>query len=1157
MTKLREIFEKPVDRAIEGVIKADDDKSLRIEVEEYVLTNEVSRQIEKFLEAYRSSTTKNGVWISGFFGSGKSHLLKMLSLLLENRPVDGLDVMETFLQKCGENHILAGEIRQAVAIPSRSILFNIDQKADVINKKEDVDALLGVFVKVFDEACGYYGKHGYIADFERDLDRQGLLQQYKENYMNVAGAPWEEGRETVLLAGDHVSQAYSATTNSSEDAAKGIMDRYREDHKLSIVDFANRVKNYIDQQEAGFRLNFFVDEVGQYIADNTKLMTNLQTIAESLATICEGRSWIVVTAQEDMDTVLGENSKQQSHDFTKIQARFANRLKLGSADVAEVIEKRLLLKTDEAEAELGELFDAQNANFPTLFGLGHTGRKYRDYVDKPDFVNKYPFIPYQFGLFQAAIRSLSEHNAFEGRHTAVGERSMLAVFQDVARQLEDKQLGDLATFDLMYAGIQQTIKTQVRQAIDVASKNLEDDFALRVLKVLFLVKYVKEFKATPRNLVVLMYSRFGEDIKQLQSRIMEALENLEQQVYIQRSGEEYEFLTNEEKDVEHEIKNLSVDDTEVGKELSELIFSEIIKDRKIRYEPVGESYTFGKKLDNISYGKDSELTIHIASPLHPHFEEQQAIITASAPNNELLVLMDADDQLVRSLIRFKKTDLYLRQHYTSTQSENVKRILDDKRNRNTELRKEINEQVRNLLADARMYVSGSEVPIKGNDPASRIQFGFQELVRQVYPNLKMLPSGWNESEYANQLKQVHDKLFAAQAGNMLEPEIEVLNYIAGKHALGIKATLKNITDHFERKPYGWWLGGIVCTVASLWARQKITAGAEGNELSEQELLAKLKNTQQHGSLKFSPKEEYKAEHVRQLQHFFRDYFDHEPGSAEPQTLYKETLAEFKQLIQNLKGILVHIEQFPFLSTLTEPVGKLEDLAAKPESYYFSTLQSRFTELLDQKRELLDKALAFMNGPQRSIYRDTVEFQRDNRDNLSLLSGQDASRMQEILSDPDCFRNGSMQELKQLKDRLSKACEELLESERAVARKRIDATRELVMQMPEVGKLPHEPQVELLQLFENMSKELDSVRLVAVLRDKVWRFTNDVVNSHLKKLLAAAAPAGAAPVEFVWIRELKPDFKQGLLASDDDVDSYIESLRAALKAEIKAGRRIQL
>ena len=138
---LKTIFQKAIDRPIEGVIKADDQASLRIEIEEYVLTNEIEKRLEDFVHAYNNYQRANGVWVSGFFGSGKSHLLKMLALLLENRSVDGSLVIDSFLPKCGENEILRGDLKKAVSIPSKSILFNIDQKADVISKTE-IDALI-------------------------------------------------------------------------------------------------------------------------------------------------------------------------------------------------------------------------------------------------------------------------------------------------------------------------------------------------------------------------------------------------------------------------------------------------------------------------------------------------------------------------------------------------------------------------------------------------------------------------------------------------------------------------------------------------------------------------------------------------------------------------------------------------------------------------------------------------------------------------------------------------------------------------------------------------------------------------------------------------------------------------------------------------------
>jgi energy-coupling factor transporter ATP-binding protein EcfA2 len=583
--KLTSLFEKQVDRKIEGVIKADDQASLLQEVEEYVLTLEVSKRLEAFLDAYNHYEGANGVWISGFFGSGKSHLLKMLALLLEDRKVEGHSVLDLFDKKpeVRDNEILRGDLKRAATIPSKSVLFNIDQKADVISKTQ-IDALLAVFVKVFDESCGYYGKQGHIARFERDLDSRGMFDSFQAAFEKAAGIPWTTGREQALLEGGNIAKAYAEAAGKSAGEAEGILDKYRSEYRVSIEDFAEQVHTYIQQQPDNFRLNFFVDEVGQYIADNVKLMTNLQTIAESLATKCRGQAWVIVTAQEEMDSVLGEMGQQSSADFSKIQDRFSNRLKLTGADVAEVIQRRLLHKNQAGVEELSTLYHQQSNNFKTLLDFADGAASYRNFRDRDHFIHSYPFIPYQFPLFQSAIQSLSQHSAFEGRHTSVGQRSMLGVFQQVAVHIGDHEVGQIATFDLMFEGIRNSLKSQIQRAVLQAEGQLEDAFAIRVLKALFLVKYVKEFNATVRNVCVLMLEGFDQDIGALRRKVEEALQLLEQQTYIQRNGENYEYLTDEEKDVEEEIKNTDVETSDVADELDKLVFDHVLGQRKIRLE---------------------------------------------------------------------------------------------------------------------------------------------------------------------------------------------------------------------------------------------------------------------------------------------------------------------------------------------------------------------------------------------------------------------------------------------------------------------------------------------------------------------------------------------------------------------------------------------
>jgi hypothetical protein len=307
----------------------------------------------------------------------------------------------------------------------------------------------------------------------------------------------------------------------------------------------------------------------------------------------QGRAWVIVTSQSDMENILGQMNRQQTNDFSKIQARFANKILLTSSNVAEVIQKRLLAKNEDGILAMEGLYHREQNNFGTLFSFGDGSRTYKSFADREHFINSYPFVPYQFELFQSSIVALSEHNAFEGKHSSVGERSMLGVFQHVAIHIEDKEVGQLATFDLMFEGIQTALKSTVQRSILAAERQLgKDSLELKVLKNLFLVKYVTEFKSTLRNLCVLLIDHFDQDLPKLRRQVEEALNVLEQQTYIRRNGDLYEFLTDEEKDIEQDIKNTDVDSQVIADTMAKLVFERVIKNRKIRFDTNGQDYAF-------------------------------------------------------------------------------------------------------------------------------------------------------------------------------------------------------------------------------------------------------------------------------------------------------------------------------------------------------------------------------------------------------------------------------------------------------------------------------------------------------------------------------------------------------------------------------------
>lgn len=1170
-TLLKNIFAKPIDRNIEGVIKADAENALKTEIEEYVITRELESRLESFLDSYNNYSDANGVWISGFFGSGKSHLLKMLALLLEKREMEDCDIVAEFLQKANrlDNPILAGRIEKALEIPTESILFNIDQKADVISKKQ-LDALVAVFVKVFDEHCGYYGKQAYIAQFERQLDEDGLFDDFRAAFQKHSGKEWDWGRQRINRVSGHVDAAHQDVTGS---ATIGVISAFRDDYRLSIEDFAEHVQQYIARQPKNFRLNFFVDEVGQYIADNVKLMTNLQTIAESLATKCKGQAWILVTAQGDMNTVVGEMDKEQGNDFSKIQGRFKERMNLSSQDVAEVIQKRILKKDLSFKEPVGAIYDHQYNNFKTLLAFSDGAQTYRNFVDREHFIDCYPFIPYQFELFQKSMLGLSGQNAFEGRHQSVGERSMLGVFQDVAKHIADKELGSLATFDLMYEGLRTALKSQIHAAIGTAEKNLDNKLAISLLKALFLVKYVREFKASIHNLTVLMLDRFDRNIGELKKEVTEAVNLLETETYIQRNGDLYEFLTDEEKDVEQEIKNTEIDSQEVADTLQKLLFDKVIKFRKMRYETNGHDYDYTKKVDDRTYGREHELALNVITPFHDHSGHFDHLKMESMGRKELMVVLPTDDRVIRDLQLIKQTERYVKQNYSLTQKESVRRILTEKQSTNQQRLAELQEHLAHLMGKCRMVVTAEDVESGSEDPQTRLMVGFDRLIESEFVNLKMLQGIEYKEEMVNTLLTSSQKdLFQSGIESLSEAEIEMLGFIKRETNKGMRTTVTSVVNHFERSPNGWYLAAIQCILAKLCARGKVEARADGELLSEKQLAESLLNTRSHTNMILEPQIELPQSQIRELKDFYQDFFNEPAPAGEASALGKNVAERFRKLAEDIGGYLQQSETYPFLKPLEEVKDKADQLAKKKSQYFFTDAKEYVDELLDYKENLLDPIRQFMSGSMAEIYADAQQFLKEQTANLDHMQSSAVQRIQNTLNDARCFAGNTMQAAKTDLTELKQAIQERIDQERTTARDAINSSRQKLIGMDEFSAMSPTDQASIEEQITQALQQIDHGKLIAVIRDKRRTFEEQTYPRLLDRVTRPPAVEPpprddesdddvpvpvVVPSRIVRVKEIQVDLKHPLVTNEAELDVYLAALRKAVLEELQQGNRIQV
>ena len=354
--KIDDMFLKDIHRNIEGVITASkvNDEQVYQELDEYVVTKELQGHFKTFFAAYKKGvlgdTSKMGVWIQGFFGSGKSQFLKILSYILENKEINGKTAFDFFTEgdegtrKIKDDMTIA-DMQLATDTPTNVILFNVESKHQT--GTEEKNSLVNVFLKVFNDSLGY-STIPQLADLERDLNKKGKFEAFKTAFKAEQGETWEKSRHEIDFLEDEVVDALVAVDYFSETAARNWFAKYEKDYQISIEDFAELVEEHLQSKGNNEHIVFLVDEIGQYIGGNRSLTLQLQTIVEELGNKSRGKAWVIVTSQELIDAVT-DISGSAATDFSKIKGRFETTLSLSSANADEVIQKRILAKNTSGQ----------------------------------------------------------------------------------------------------------------------------------------------------------------------------------------------------------------------------------------------------------------------------------------------------------------------------------------------------------------------------------------------------------------------------------------------------------------------------------------------------------------------------------------------------------------------------------------------------------------------------------------------------------------------------------------------------------------------------------------------------------------------------------------------------------------------------------------
>lgn len=969
--KIKELFVKPINRPINGVIKADqcDDESVWQELDEYVTTKQVTEYIREFFDAYLATAehpndpaviARMGVWVSGFFGSGKSHFIKILSYLLSNQEarhaLDGSQKKAVqFFESKVKDPMLMGDIRRAVSGKTDVILFNIDSKADA---KTDRDAILQVFLRVFNEMQGLSGDAAHVAEMERYLIGKGVFEIFKQAFQASNGSPWEAERDAVDFLRDDVIAGLSKALGMSEDSAGKWFDNARESYKINIESFADLVNDYLSVKGPGHRVVFLVDEVGQFIGQNTQLMLNLQTITEQLGTKCKGRAWVIVTSQEDIDATLGEANQSRTNDFSKIQGRFHTRLSLSSSNTDEVIAHRLLEKTPNAQAQLEAVWQAKGDIINNQLSFSDHAVAFKRFKSAEDFSRHYPFAPYQFQLLQKVFESIRKVGA-TGRHLAKGERSMLDAFQTAAVGNGERDIDALVPLYDFYPSIESFLDSSVKRAIDQATDNPGlEEWDTKLLRALFLIRYADAVKGTVDNLATLCLDRIDADKLALKRQIEASLNRLERQNLVNRNGDLWFFLTNEERDVSQEIKAIDVSSAELGRLVAEIVFDEILNGQnKVRHRETKSDYEFNRFLDGSPFKQaNQELTFEILSPVGSDFElmrDAKCIGRSGEGAGRAICRLANDARVDVELRTYLQIEKYIAPK-TDTATPTLKRILFDRKDENRERRKRLVIQLADMFTAGDFFAMGQKPTIKPQQPSTQFDELLNYLVSNTYSKLNYL-----KVRKVDPVAEIRAVLSADTVGQykIAEATTEEGNPLAMADmrqyltlaASNARVLLSDVVDKFSGAPWGWRPDlEISLLIARFFMAGEIKLVMEGADLDPLSAIEPLSKPARFKNVSILKRKAASAADRVKARDLHRELFSLMPPEDEDAlvTAFRENLGKLKNELERARNTAEQ-KNFPGLVEITKALGAIETQLAIRDPFEF------LAEMLKARNDWLD------------------------------------------------------------------------------------------------------------------------------------------------------------------------------------------------------------
>ena len=1083
------LFKSDITRSINPavVVSNKNEETVKAEISEYVFTDELIEKLYDFLYTFvNNKDKKTGIWINGYYGSGKSHFIKYAHYCLNPDTSD--DAFEHFLanvkeyqQKNGDpdSEVTESNVnllkRKIESSEIDNIMFNVEDETD----DGSGERLTRIFLSMFNRFRGYNSADIPLALlFEKYMDRKGKFDEFKVKLKEEHNHDWEE--EAAAVASFELktvlATAKSLVPDLDTDSLHSKLTN-PETFRITIKDtLIPEFKEHIKAKDSDYRLLFLVDEVSQYVGGNKDILLNFQNIIERISDDCESKIWVACTAQQSIDEVSqSTNSSDVQDEFGKILGRFDTRISLESSDAAYITQKRVLDKNSDGERILGELYHEKKNALENQFRFHHD--LYRGYKGQEEFALAYPFVPYQFRLISDVFEAF-QHLQYVIKEVKDNERSVLGITHFTARQNASREVGYFIPFDGFFNGMMEDNLTHLgRKAIDHALAldfKEEKEFAHRVIQCLFMISNLLEtkrqtFPSNIDNLTLLLLDTLDQNRLALKKKVQAVLEQLMEKNVVREEKGNYFFFSEDEIQLTSLIKNQTIileDRLNVLDEMIQLIVK------------VPNKHRIGQNDFKVSYWVDNKEVYRNGDVVTRFKVLEQADanslgqLALSNGSNELWVCMnewiDTDPNFLKDLTWFTKNRKYFRDQSGQATGERAKNIeIFQERNKN--LFQRLLNTIEANFSKTR-YVSGNEVidasKVNGNKPRERYQHALEMHIDRAFKYHRLAED--YASTAADLRQRVSLPIDPDFFTKMTEAEQLVDDYIS---QMGDSLTVYDLVQKFTKAPFGWKDVAVIHIVAQLNKRnRRVLEYSNQPRFPLVDFVEKAISSAERTRCVVKASENIDQATLHKVAAAYREVFNKDlKHTDESDKLFDEMKAELEKEHTHYTELKDKYYNEPFARHFDKLQHRLEQWknTREPKALYTTLMeqQEETIQMVDNAKEVAGFADRFIKD-----YRKVKSFEEQNRDNFASLpeaEEQKAVRIRDFYKSDSPARDFR---------HIHKAYEELeKELKNLIKQLKEEATQQYIQVFDELEKEATKLEITDTQVYADRSTYLSTIK----------------------------------------------------------------------------------